>query len=167
MSADECSENDAWLPTIDPEPPSPPLSNLEYWKPHQEFQREMWSNLMSSIRKLLLTSVLALSVCPAIALSATTLNQDQIAQEIIGKTLNAKRMGLAVRIVYKADGTVAVVFPLISGSGTWSFDGDAICMNLDSGPRRGKTCVTFEKLDGNKFRNSEGVILTVEDQQFR
>ncbi len=102
-----------------------------------------------------------LLVLPAGSAFAAVLTKDQIASQIIDKTLNAKRMGLSVKILYKSDGTVTMKFPLLSGAGTWSWDGDGICMMLTSGPRQGKTCVTFEHLGDNRYRNSEGIEFSI------
>ena len=90
-----------------------------------------------------------------------TLTKERISSEIIGKTLDAKRLGLPVRILYKRDQSVTMKFAIMSGAGTWSYSHNGICMLLTSGPRKGKTCVTFEHLGDNRYRNSEGIIFTV------
>ncbi len=101
------------------------------------------------------------AVVSTMAGPTTTLTKEQISGEIIGKTLDAKRMGLSVTISYKNDGSLTMKFPIMSGSGTWSYNGNGICMLLTNGPRKGRTCVTFEHLGGNKYRNSEGIYFTV------
>ncbi len=122
---------------------------------------------MSSFRSLLVLAAIASFSLPIIAEPITTLTKDRISQEIIGKNLTAKRMGIPVNFQYKPDGTVTIKFPLMSSSGTWSYDdnvnGNGICMMLTSGPRQGKTCITFQHLGGNKYRNSEGIELTIQD----
>ena len=90
-----------------------------------------------------------------------TLTKERISSEIIGNTLDARRLGLPVRILYKRDQSVTMKFAIMSGAGTWSYSDNGICMLLTSGPRKGKTCVTFEHLGGNKYRNSEGIVFTV------
>ncbi len=112
---------------------------------------------MSSIRTLLVVIALFSNAMPALSASTDTLTKEQIAQQIIGKTLNARRMGLSVRIFYNSNGTVTMKFPLMSGAGTWAYQGDGLCMTLTSGPKRGKTCVTFEYLGGTRYRNSQGI----------
>ncbi len=92
---------------------------------------------------------------------AAQLTKDQLSNQIIGKTLTTKRMGMKVRIFYSKDGGVTMKMPLMSGKGTWKFNGDQICMNMKSGPKRGKTCLSFEHVKANKYRNSEGVVLSV------
>ena len=117
---------------------------------------------MTSFRNLLVLTAFVFASLPAISASAATLTKEQISKEIIGKTLNAKRMGLPVRILYKTDRTVTMKFAIMSGSGTWSYNIDGICMIIEKGPRRGKNCVSFEHLGGNKYRNSEGINFTVQ-----
>ena len=117
---------------------------------------------MLQIRKILFLSVIASAALPvSFSLAAGNLSQEQIAKEIIGKTLDAKRMGMSVKILYKADGTVKMKFPIFSGAGTWKYEGDGLCMLITSGPKTGKTCVTFEYLGNNKYRNSEGIEFTI------
>ncbi len=105
-------------------------------------------------------AVIVLSAFPA---SSATLTKERIAKEIIGKTLNARRMGMPVRIFYRKDGTLSMKFAFISGEGTWKYSGDGICMNIVKGPRQGETCVTFQHLGGDKYRNSEGIEFTVQN----
>ncbi len=121
---------------------------------------------MSAFRNRMTITGLALcavlvTAASTMAAATTTLTKEQISQDIIGKTLDAKRMGLSVKILYQNDGSVTMKFPFMSGSGTWSYSDNGICMLLTSGPRKGRTCVTFEHLGGNKYRNSEGIYFTV------
>ncbi len=92
---------------------------------------------------------------------AAQLTKEQLSTQIIGKTLTAKRMGMKVKIFYSNDGNVTMKMPFMSGNGTWKFNGDQICMNMKSGPKRGETCLTFEHVKANNYRNSEGVVLSV------
>ena len=103
-------------------------------------------------------AVLAMSINPALA---TLLDQEQISSQLVGKKLHAKKMGMSVQLVYKNDGTVTMKMPFMSGKGTWRFKGRQVCMNMKSGPRRGLTCVTFEHIKENRFRNSQGIVFTV------
>ncbi|MCF6198562.1 MAG: hypothetical protein L3J67_04050 [Hyphomicrobiaceae bacterium] len=117
---------------------------------------------MLHIKKIMILSALATAALPSSpSWASDILSKQQIATEIIGKTLNAKRMGMSVKIFYKKDGTVKMHFPIFSGAGTWKYKGDGICMMLTSGPKKGKTCLTFEHLGGNKYRNSEGIEFTI------
>jgi len=107
---------------------------------------------------LIIAIVLAMSVNSALA---APLNQEQISSQLVGKKLHAKRMGMSVQLMYKNDGTVMMKMPFMSGKGTWWFKGKQICMDMKSGPRRGLTCVTFEHIKENRFRNSQGIDFTV------
>jgi len=117
------------------------------------------------MRKLALAAAITATALMVTALSARAepMSKDRIAREIIGKTLTAKRKGMTVRLQYKVDGTVQMKAFVITGGGTWEYSDDGICMNMTSGPRKGETCVTFEYLGENKYRNSEGMVLTVQE----
>ncbi len=107
----------------------------------------------------IMTAALTATTLPA---TAEIMSTDMIAKEIIGKTLTATRKGMNVRLQYNTDGSVQMKAFVISGSGTWKYSNNGICMNMTSGPKKGETCVTFEHLGGNKYRNSEGLVLTVQ-----
>ena len=108
---------------------------------------------------IIMTAALTATTLPAIA---DIMSTDMIANEIVGKPLTATRKGMKVRLQYNTDGSVQMKAFVISGSGTWTYSGDGICMNMTSGPKKGETCVTFERLGDNKFRNSEGLVLTAQ-----
>ncbi len=119
---------------------------------------------MYSLRKVVMVSTLLVATLPLGTALAANLTKDQISSQIIGKTLNAKRMGMRVIIHYNKDGSVSMKAPLFTGTGSWVYQDDGICMDLKTGPRRGKTCVTFEQLGDNKYKNSEGIEFTVSPQ---
>lgn len=118
---------------------------------------------MPPFRTLMFCGVFWVAVSPSTVRSAELLSKEQIDQEIIGKTLVGKRMGMAVRVIYHHDGGVTIKSLIMSGSGKWRYDQDGLCMDLVRGPRLTKSCVTFESLGGGKYRNSEGVTLSVEN----
>ncbi|HEY9057259.1 MAG TPA: hypothetical protein VIN77_08935 [Aurantimonas sp.] len=112
---------------------------------------------------LLLFSATWLGIGPTASVAAEILTPQQISQQIVGRKLTASRMGMRVDMTYEPNGTVSMKTMLMSGSGRWSYSTNGICMVMTSGPRRGKTCVTFESLGGGKYVNSEGIILTVQE----
>ncbi len=116
------------------------------------------------MRKLSTSVVMATALLTAMALPGTAeiMSKDMIGNEIIGKTLTTNRNGMTVRFQYRPDGTVRMKAFVISGGGTWKYNNDGVCMNMTSGPKKGETCVTFEHLGGNKYRNSEGMVLTAQ-----
>jgi len=118
---------------------------------------------MPTVRNLIFLSTIGVSAVITTPLSAASLSKEQISREIIGKTLSGKRMGMRVRITYQLDGAVTIKSPITSGAGTWSYSEAGICMDMESGPRLGKSCLTFEHLGGSKYRNSEGMTLTVQN----
>ncbi|MCP3054562.1 hypothetical protein [Aurantimonas marianensis] len=97
------------------------------------------------------------------SVAAQILTPQQISQQIVGRKLTASRMGMRVDMTYEPDGTVSMTSLLMSGSGSWSYSANGICMMMTSGPRRGKTCVTFEPLGQGRYVNSEGITLTVRE----
>ncbi len=119
---------------------------------------------MYSFRNIVMVSALLIAVIPTGTALAANMTKDQISTQIIGKTINAKRMGMAVTIHYRTDGSVSMKSLIFSGAGNWVYNGDGICMDLKSGPRRGNTCLTFEHLGGHKYKNSEGVEFTTSSE---
>ncbi len=117
------------------------------------------------MRKFMASLALAATALTATAFPAAAeiMSRDRIAKEIVGKALTSSRNGMTVRLQYDPDGTLRMKAFIISGSGTWKYSDDGICMHITSGPKKGETCVTFEHLGGNKYRNSEGMVLTVQD----
>ncbi len=101
-----------------------------------------------------------IAMTPLPALASEPLTQKEMSQQIIGKQLAATRMGVNVRLTYLVDGNVTLKVLLAQYSGTWDFEGSSICMEMSGGPRKGRNCVTFTALGGNKFLNSEGVTMT-------
>ncbi len=89
------------------------------------------------------------------------MSKNQIEQQLIGKTLLSKRNGISVRLLFSDDKTVQMKALIMSASGTWAYRDNGLCMNLTSGPKKGETCMEFEDLGDGKYRNSEGMILTV------
>ncbi|WP_323004943.1 hypothetical protein [Pseudorhodobacter sp.] len=110
----------------------------------------------------ILAAILIASL-PLSAAAGETLTREQMSRQIIGKELTATRKGVNIRLRYLPAGEVTVKMLLLSFSGTWDFEGDSICMTMAGGPRKGRNCVTFTALGGNRFLNSEGLAMTVQD----
>ncbi|MFA7415883.1 MAG: hypothetical protein WC048_15505 [Rhizobium sp.] len=118
---------------------------------------------MSLSRNLLVSALLGLGIIPIHSAAAAQMTNEQIAREIVGKEMTASRNGISVRLRYSPDGTVTIRTMFMSGSGTWKFGADGLCMDMTSGPKRGRTCVSFENLGDKTYRNSEGLVLTVQN----
>lgn len=103
-----------------------------------------------------LATVGALSIQPVLA---ETLTREQVSRQIIDRDLTATHNGMTVRLRYNSDGSIVMKVAFMSGVGNWVYVGDELCMTLTKGPKRGKTCVTFEGLGNGTYRNSEGLIL--------
>jgi hypothetical protein len=116
---------------------------------------------MPKLTTAIAVTLAALMMAPLPAL-AEIMSRDRISKEIIGKTLTTSRNGMTVRLHYDPDGTVRMKAFVISGGGTWKYSDDGVCMNMTSGPKKGESCVTFEHLGTNRYRNSEGMVLTAQ-----
>lgn len=110
----------------------------------------------------ILAAILIASM-PLAAKAGGTLTQEQMSQQIIGRELTATRKGMNLRLRYLPDGEVTLKMLVLSVSGTWDFEGNSICMTMVGGPRKGRNCVTFTAVGGNRFLNSEGVTMTVQN----
>ena len=110
--------------------------------------------MMSHTAPLLRVLLMAAGTLAAAPALADTMTQAQIATEIIGKDLVGQRTGMTVRLRYDPGGNVTMKAAFVTGAGT-------LCMTMTKGPKRGKTCLTFEKLGDGSFRNSEGMTLRV------
>ena len=113
----------------------------------------MMSHAAPLLRVVLLTTA-SLAAAPALA------QPDQPAQ-MAAKDLVGRRTGMTVRLRYDPGGKVTMKAAFVTGAGTWKFAGDSLCMTMTKGPKRGETCLTFEKFGDGSFRNSEGMILRV------
>ena len=69
---------------------------------------------MPDFRKALIIAMLGAVLLPSTGAATTPLTREQIANKIIGKTLNARRMGMPVKTLYKQDGTVTIKFAIMS-----------------------------------------------------
>ena len=90
------------------------------------------------------------------------MSRDQIAAEIIGKPLSGKRFGMKVHMIFRADGLVEITTSFMSNRGRWKYNAAGICTIMESGPRKGEHCITFEHVGTGRFHTSEGVTLSVE-----
>lgn len=108
-------------------------------------------------------AAILIATMPLAATAGEALTQEQMSQQIIGRELIATRKGMNVRLRYLPGGEVTLKMLVLSFSGTWDFEGNSICMTMVGGPRKGRNCVTFTALGGNKFLNSEGLTMTVQN----
>jgi hypothetical protein len=118
---------------------------------------------MSPFRNPLVLALLACAAMPFPAAAEAPLTNVEISRHIIGRDLTAQRAGMDLRIRYDPDGSVRMRILLVSGSGTWRFADDGLCVDMTSGPKRGRACTTFERVGDKTFRNSQGLILKVRD----
>lgn len=107
---------------------------------------------------LILIAALSLSVVAHPA-QAEVMSAAEITEQIVDKDLVARRMGARVHLRYDVSGTATIRAPFFSGTGSWERDGDRLCMTVRGGPNPGTPCHSFENLGGGRFRNSDGMVL--------
>lgn len=117
---------------------------------------------MQYVSKFLLLALASIGIFHVGPVSAETLTQAQIADQIVDKDLIGTRNGMTVRLRYNQNGSVAMKAAFITGAGTWTYASDEICVTMTTGPKRGKTCTAFEDLGDGNYRNSEGLMLRVQ-----
>lgn len=115
------------------------------------------------VRSLIRAAALTGLAMTAQPVSADTMTAPEIAQRIVGKDLAARRMGMTVHLRYDSDGTVTIRAPFFTGTGTWDWQGDGLCMNVRGGPNPGRSCHAFEDLGDGRFRNSDGMVLRLQE----
>lgn len=113
-------------------------------------------------RALTMVAALSLSVAAHPAL-ADVMSATEITERIVGKELVGRRMGMRVQLRYDVGGAVTIRAPFFSGTGSWQRDGDRLCMTVTGGPNPGTSCHSFEDLGGGRFRNSDGMVLQVQN----
>lgn len=80
----------------------------------------------------------------------------QINHHLIGKELSGRVFAFNTTALYSPDGRLAVKTPVGIAKGTWTFSETGLCINITSGPRKGKTCMNVNYLGKGQFRTSEG-----------
>ena len=103
-------------------------------------------------------SVVVATLSPA---AAQQLTADEFRAELVGRKLETKTMGLPARLVFAADNTVTIQAPVGASEGTWSIQGEQICMTIVSGPQPGTRCGGFERAGNGRYANGQGQIFTV------
>lgn len=106
-------------------------------------------------------------ICVAIAVSATparsqTLGGDELRSLLSGATLSASRMGMRMRMTLQADGTVSASMGVMQGSGTWSIEGDTLCLDMPRRPASVARCQTYERT-AEGLRGAGGMEFRLED----
>lgn len=104
-------------------------------------------------------ALLVLTTCLA---QASPLGEAQLRQQIVGKTLVAKRMGMTMRMTIHEDGTIGLQSPIRRGSGSWEIAGDQLCLDLPGRAPEGTRCQTFEWVGEAQLRSSSGMTFTLE-----
>jgi len=94
---------------------------------------------------------------------ANTLTAQEIQAEMLNKTIVTRKFGMRVTMRYKPGGVVSASALLGSVDGTWRARGNQICSTFPSGPAKGTSCVSFQRLGDKRYISSEGVRFRVVD----
>jgi len=94
---------------------------------------------------------------------ASTLTAQEIQAEMLNKTIVTRKFGMRVTMRYMPSGVVSARAMLGSVDGTWRARGNQICSTFPSGPAKGTSCVSFQRLGDKRYISSEGVRFRVVD----
>ena len=110
----------------------------------------------------------ALSIAPVAvgAICAEPLTIEQFRSELVAVPLcgtppSGPLEGKAVCTVHLPDGTVVVAGGGVLALGVWEADENRICRRAPEDPMERRRCVTYERIDEVRFKNSDGVEVCV------
>ena len=98
---------------------------------------------------------------PAMADDGDWMSVERIRAELIGRTLEMRRMGMTMALTFAEDGTTRAESPVFSVDGTWTLEGNALCVTSDSGPMKGERCSRYRALGDTRYENEQGRTLTL------
>ena len=94
-----------------------------------------------------------------ISTSAETLGPDRIRSELVGQDLQGRMGLLRASLRYNTDGTFEMRAPVGRGAGTWEMTDNGMCIDITSGPRKGRECLTFTDNGDGSYSVSNGMTL--------
>jgi hypothetical protein len=115
-----------------------------------------------------LTHAMALAAClascgdeaPTVApqrMSVDDFRRELVGMPLCGKAVTGEMSGKPVCTVHLADGTAIVAGSGLLARGIWDTDGQRICRRDAVDPPDKRHCVSYERLDNNRYSNSDGV----------
>ena len=104
----------------------------------------------------------ALVAASAGALHAETLTMEQFRAELLGVPLcgappSGPLAGKQLCTVHLPDGTAVLAGAGILVRGFWEADGDRVCRRNAADPMERRRCVTYERIEQGRYKNSDGV----------
>lgn len=114
-------------------------------------------------RRLACAIAIAVAFPPAVALAAT-LDDEELRQQIIGRTLKALMGPVTMRVQHMPDGSSTLRSSRRNDEGRWQIRQGQLCVrwqNLNGGE---ESCSTLTPLGDGRYRSSRrGMVLEVED----
>ncbi len=95
---------------------------------------------------------------------ATNMTNGAIEAQLIGKRIEANRLGADLIMLFDNDGLVRLTDPDGVSNGTWTLDDGTLCMTIVDGTAPGETCMTFISRGGGVYSTSSGISMTVVDR---
>ncbi|MEO0545013.1 MAG: hypothetical protein AAFY99_14445 [Pseudomonadota bacterium] len=93
---------------------------------------------------------------------AELLGGADIRQTVTGETLKMRRSGLTLRLTLAEDGTAMGRMGPVRQSGSWSVEGDQLCIDMPRRPSGAARCQTITRLSSTELYSSNGITLTIE-----
>jgi hypothetical protein len=120
-----------------------------------------------SVHKIGAATALALSALAGCSDSAppptgTAMNVDDFRRELVnlalcGKPTTGPLAGKAMCTVHASDGSATLAGAGFVARGVWDTDGRSICRRDVSEAASERRCVSYERLNNGRYRNSDGV----------
>lgn len=93
---------------------------------------------------------------------AEVLDGQSIRALVTGETLSVRRNGLTMRLTLNADGSAQGRMGPMQQTGSWSVEGDQLCIDMPRRPANFDRCQTLEQFSANRLQGSNGLVLTIE-----
>jgi hypothetical protein len=94
---------------------------------------------------------------PGQPMSAEDFRRELLGMPLCGAPKTGPLAGKLMCTVHLADGTAVLAGAGVLARGFWDADGRHICRRDALEPPERKRCVDYERLAGNRYRNSDGV----------
>ena len=112
-------------------------------------------------KKLALALLLSAGTARAEPVSMERFRAELMGVPLCGTPGSGPLAGKAVCVVHLPDQSVVVAGAGILVRGLWDSDGDQVCRRAADDPLERRRCITYETLEGGRYKNSDGVELCV------
>jgi hypothetical protein len=105
--------------------------------------------------------LLTAAAAPAEPLTIEQFRAELLAVPLCGVPSSGPLVGKPLCTVHLPDGTAVVAGSGILVRGVWEADGDRICRRSPEDPMERRRCVTYERLDAHRYKNSDDVVACI------